>query len=141
MVDRSIDRLLEYAPMPRACVGLAAAICSASLLTACAGKSFTKAEPAPKATSAPAPARPQPQSAQPQSPSPQAQAAPPRPATPAPKPQVAPDPVADLIALSNRHFEAAQRELQAGHQAGARTEFNRAVEVVVYSPLGARSAC
>ena len=42
MVDRSIDRLLEYAPMPRACAGLAVVVCSASLLVACAGKTVSK---------------------------------------------------------------------------------------------------
>jgi membrane-bound lytic murein transglycosylase D len=41
-----------------------------------------------------------------------------------------------LIAESNRHFDAAQRELNAGRQDEARTGFNRAVEVVVDSPQG-----
>jgi membrane-bound lytic murein transglycosylase D len=54
------------------------------------------------------------------------------------KPETA-DPVAALIVLSNKHFDAAQRELKAGHQTAARTEFNRAVEVVVDSPHGART--
>ena len=129
MVDRLIDRLLEYAPMPRACVRLGAAICAASLLTACAGKTNTKAEPAsptPKtATSQPASV------AAPVQKAPAAQTTQPAP--------VVPDPVASLIAESNRHFEAAQRELKAGRQAEARTEFNRAVEVVVESPHGAKT--
>jgi membrane-bound lytic murein transglycosylase D len=47
--------------------------------------------------------------------------------------------VAALIAESNRHFEAAQRELKAGRQAEARAGFNKAVEVVVESPHGAKT--
>src|SRR5688572_2539202 len=133
MVDRLIARLLEYPPMPRACVGLAAAICSASLLSACGSKTFTRAEPAPPTTSAPAAPR---SSAQVQAP--QNQTAQPSPvAAAAPGPQVVHDPIADLIDQSNRHFETAQRELKAGRQTEARTEFNRAVEVVVDSPHGA----
>ena len=50
-----------------------------------------------------------------------------------------PDPVADLIALSTRHFETAQRELQQGHLETAKTEFNRALDVVLESAYGARS--
>jgi membrane-bound lytic murein transglycosylase D len=61
----------------------------------------------------------------------------PAPAAPAPQPQ--PDPVADLIELSNRHFETGQHELQLGHLETAKTEFNRALEVLLESPLGARS--
>jgi membrane-bound lytic murein transglycosylase D len=61
----------------------------------------------------------------------------------APAPQVAPqphvDPVNDLIAASNRHFEAGQKELQAGHLETAKTEFNRSLEVFLESPYGARS--
>jgi membrane-bound lytic murein transglycosylase D len=133
MVDRLIDRLLEYAPMPRACVRLGAAICAASLLTACAGKTAAKAEPS----------RPQSQVAkaapatQTETPTPvAAQGQRPQAGQPAP---VAPDPVANLIAESNRHFEAAQRELKAGRQAEARTEFDRAVAVAVESPHGAKT--
>jgi len=59
------------------------------------------------------------------------------PADPAPQPQ--PDPVADLIATSNRHFETGQRELEVGHLEQAKTEFNRALEVLLESPFGARS--
>lgn len=61
----------------------------------------------------------------------------PAPAAPAPQPQ--PDPVADLIELSNRHFETGRQELQLGHLETAKTEFNRALEVLLESPLGARS--
>jgi membrane-bound lytic murein transglycosylase D len=60
--------------------------------------------------------------------------------TPAPAIQAPlPDPVADLIATSNRHFENGQSELQQGHLEQAKTEFNRALEVLLDSPLGARS--
>jgi membrane-bound lytic murein transglycosylase D len=54
-------------------------------------------------------------------------------------PQLATDPIADLIALSNSHFEAGQAELQRGHLESARLEFNKALEVLLQSPYGARS--
>ena len=57
----------------------------------------------------------------------------------APAPQPAPDPVADLIAASSRMFEAGQKELQDGHLEQAKTQFNRALEVLLESPYGARS--
>ena len=59
------------------------------------------------------------------------------PAASAPQPQ--PDPVADLIALSTRHFDTGRRELQEGHLDTAKTQFNRALEVLLESPFGARS--
>ncbi|MEQ1575517.1 MAG: LysM peptidoglycan-binding domain-containing protein, partial [Vicinamibacterales bacterium] len=49
------------------------------------------------------------------------------------------DQVADLIAASNRHFEAGSRELQLGHLETARNEFNRSLEVLLESGYGARS--
>ena len=62
-------------------------------------------------------------------------------AAPAPTP-VAPtpvtDPVADLIALSTRHFTNGERELQLGHLETAKGEFNRALDVLLESPLGGR---
>ena len=61
----------------------------------------------------------------------------PAPAAPAPQPQ--PDPVTDLIAASNQHFETGQSELQLGHLEQAKTEFNRALEVLLESPYGART--
>ena len=146
MVDRSIDRLLEYAPMPRAHVCLIAAICAAGLLTGCAGKKpSTRTETSPKTRTqgtqtagraqqqkpnAPVQAVPPsvPQSV-PQSVSQSVPAA----AAATPKPQTA-DPVAELIAVSNRHFETAQRELKAGRQTAARAEFDRAVAVLVETP-------
>ena len=54
-------------------------------------------------------------------------------------PQLATDPVADLIALSNSHFEAGQAELQRGHLESARLEFNKALDVLLQSTYGARS--
>jgi membrane-bound lytic murein transglycosylase D len=56
-----------------------------------------------------------------------------------PSPQLATDPVVDLIGLSNSHFEAGQSELQLGHLDSARAEFNKAVDVLLESPWGARS--
>lgn len=48
------------------------------------------------------------------------------------------DPVAELIALSSRHFELGQRELAEGHLSTAKTQFNRSLEVLMESPAGAR---
>ena len=73
-------------------------------------------------------------------------AAPQRAATPAPvlvatvpSPQLVTDPVADLIAVSNRHFETGQSELRLGHLDSARSEFNQALDVLLESSYGARS--
>ena len=98
--------------------GLTGAICALALFSAaCAAR-----VPAPTVT-APAPA-------------PQVVAAP-APAAPVPQPQT--DPVLDLIALSNRHFETGQRELQQGHLDTAKTEFNRSLEILLESSYGART--
>ncbi|MEO6235786.1 MAG: LysM peptidoglycan-binding domain-containing protein [Vicinamibacterales bacterium] len=75
---------------------------------------------------------------------PQVTAAPaPRPAAITPQVPVAskpaPDPIATLIATSQRHFEAGERELKAGHLDKARDAFDRAVEVLLESPYGART--
>jgi membrane-bound lytic murein transglycosylase D len=62
------------------------------------------------------------------------------PAVPAAPPQVQKaDPVAELLALSNRHFETGQRELQLGHLEMAKASFNQALEVLLQSPYGART--
>jgi membrane-bound lytic murein transglycosylase D len=79
-------------------------------------------------------------------PKPQVSAAPP-PAPPvqvAPQPPPAPpkpvvDPVATLIATSQRHFDAGEAELKAGHLDKARESFDEAVEVLLESPYGART--
>jgi membrane-bound lytic murein transglycosylase D len=71
---------------------------------------------------------------------PKATPAPPAAVQPAPPPPPKPsDPVADLIALSERHFAAGERELKLGHLDQARTEFDRAVDVLLESPMGART--
>jgi membrane-bound lytic murein transglycosylase D len=62
----------------------------------------------------------------------------------APPPVVVPpspppvDPVVELIAQSTRLFELGQGELSEGHLATAKTQFNRALEVLMESPAGAR---
>jgi membrane-bound lytic murein transglycosylase D len=58
-------------------------------------------------------------------------------------PQLSPLPVADpvltLIATSDHHFKAGQKELEQGHFEAAKHEFNRAVDVLLESPYGART--
>jgi membrane-bound lytic murein transglycosylase D len=66
-----------------------------------------------------------------------AEAAPP-PAAPQSPPQVV-DPIDALIAESNRHFETGRRQVQDGHLEGARTEFNRALELVMQWQSGPRA--
>src|SRR5262244_381867 len=69
----------------------------------------------------------------------------PVPAVPAPPPvTVAPpapveDPVVTLIADSERHFEAGQKELDLGHVTAAKTEFDKAIDVLLESPYGGRT--
>jgi membrane-bound lytic murein transglycosylase D len=60
------------------------------------------------------------------------------PQPPAPAKPV-PDPVATLIATSQRHFETGERELKSGHLDKAREAFDQAVEVLIESPYGART--
>jgi peptidoglycan lytic transglycosylase D len=75
-------------------------------------------------------------------PKPKAQAPPAQePAKPAAPPVVPPppDPISTLIASSQRHFEAGERELRVGHLEGAKTEFDRAVDILLESPYGART--
>jgi membrane-bound lytic murein transglycosylase D len=55
---------------------------------------------------------------------------------PAPAP---PDPITTLIATSQAHFEAGERELKLGHLDRARFEFDRAVDVLLESTYGART--
>src|SRR5262245_6308207 len=57
---------------------------------------------------------------------------------PAPPLQPPRDAVSDLIALSNQHFDAAQRELQSGHLETAKAGFARAVGVLQESPYSVR---
>jgi membrane-bound lytic murein transglycosylase D len=49
------------------------------------------------------------------------------------------DPVLTLIAASDRAFKAGQFELEQGHFEAAKQEFNRAVNVLLESPYGART--
>jgi membrane-bound lytic murein transglycosylase D len=76
--------------------------------------------------------------------SPSAQAVKVIPQTPVPvaavKPiqEPAPDPIAILIATSDRHFETGRKELALGHLESAKTEFNRALDTLLESPGGAR---
>jgi membrane-bound lytic murein transglycosylase D len=49
------------------------------------------------------------------------------------------DPVLVLISASDRHFKAGQKELEQGHFEAAKQEFNRAVDVLLESPYGART--
>lgn len=57
-----------------------------------------------------------------------------KPALPPPE-----DPVSILIASSQKHFEAGERELKLGHLDRARAEFDRSVDVLLESPYGART--
>jgi membrane-bound lytic murein transglycosylase D len=58
---------------------------------------------------------------------------------PAPPPKPVVDPVDLLIKDSQAQFEAGERELKAGHLEQARHDFDRAVEVLLSSPYGART--
>src|SRR5262245_19226035 len=48
----------------------------------------------------------------------------------------APDPIAALLAASERHYEAGERELAQAHLDKARIEFDQAVDVLLQSPYG-----
>jgi len=61
------------------------------------------------------------------------------PAAQAPVSPAPPDPVVALIATSQDHFTAGERELKLGHLDRARVEFDRAVDVLLESPYGART--
>jgi membrane-bound lytic murein transglycosylase D len=61
------------------------------------------------------------------------------PVAPVQAPAPAPDPIAALIQTSQDHFAAGERELKLGHLERARIEFDRAVDVLLESPYGARS--
>lgn len=67
-------------------------------------------------------------------------------AVPAPQRSVAvvvppppPDPITTLIDTSQRRFEAGERELRLGHLDRARVEFDRAIDLMLESPYGART--
>lgn len=50
-----------------------------------------------------------------------------------------PDPVAILIAASDKHFEEGQKELAVGHLERAKAEFDLALDTLLESPDGARA--
>jgi membrane-bound lytic murein transglycosylase D len=77
-------------------------------------------------------------------PKPKAQAAPAQEPAKRPAPPIVPspppsDPIATLIANSQGHFESGERELRVGHLESARAEFDRAVDILLESPYGART--
>ena len=49
------------------------------------------------------------------------------------------DAVAELLASADKHFEIARHELSLGHLATAKAEFNKALEVLLESPSGAKN--
>lgn len=49
------------------------------------------------------------------------------------------DPVLALIAESERHFDIGQKDLEAGHAAAAKVEFDKAIDVLMDSPYGGRT--
>jgi membrane-bound lytic murein transglycosylase D len=57
------------------------------------------------------------------------------------KPADAPadDQVQSLISVSDQHFKSGQKELEQGHFEAAKQEFDRAVDVLLESPLGGRT--
>ncbi|HXW08517.1 MAG TPA: LysM peptidoglycan-binding domain-containing protein [Vicinamibacterales bacterium] len=59
--------------------------------------------------------------------------------TPPDPPAPPSDPITVLIERSQNHFLAGERELHMGHLERARTEFDRAVDVLLESPYGART--
>jgi peptidoglycan lytic transglycosylase D len=69
----------------------------------------------------------------------QVAAALPKPAASSAATAPAEDPVVALIATSERHFQAGQKELEQGHVDAAKQEFNRAVEVLLESSYGGRT--
>ncbi len=58
----------------------------------------------------------------------------------APPPTTPPvDPILELLAAADRQFEEGRKELTLGHLAGAKSHFNKALEVLLESSEGARS--
>src|SRR5439155_6777944 len=49
------------------------------------------------------------------------------------------DPVLTLITESDRRFKIGQKELELGHVEAAKQEFNRAIDLLLESPYGART--
>ena len=64
----------------------------------------------------------------------------PKPQIPTPPPaKPVVDPVDNLIATSQRHFQIGEKELTSGHPDKAREEFDRSVAVLLDAPYGART--
>jgi peptidoglycan lytic transglycosylase D len=64
------------------------------------------------------------------------------PPPPAPQPAPVPppiDPITALINTSQQHYDLGERELKVGHLDRARSEFDRALDVLLESPYGART--
>ena len=92
-------------------VALALAACGPSI----GSKAVTRAQPQNSSGSA------APKTASPQTPSP------------------VDDPVLTLITESDRRFKIGQKELELGHVEAAKQEFNRAIDLLLESPYGART--
>jgi membrane-bound lytic murein transglycosylase D len=60
-------------------------------------------------------------------------------ALPPSPPPAPPDPVIELLAVSDRHFRTGESELGLGHMESARQEFDLALEVLIESPYGGRA--
>ncbi len=105
--------------MSRRATLMAAAVCAALAAAGCRGAST----PVPPIVAPQAPPA----------------AAPPPAPSPAPAPAPAPDPADALMAQSQAHFLAGERELQLGHLERAKAEFDRALDVLLESPIGARA--
>jgi len=58
---------------------------------------------------------------------------------PSAAPEPPPDPAVTLIALSDRHFRAGQKELELGHLGAAKHEFDEAINVLMESSYGGRT--
>lgn len=52
---------------------------------------------------------------------------------------VEPDPIVALVAAAEREFALGEAELKAGHLVAARRQFDRAVDLLLHAPGGARS--
>jgi membrane-bound lytic murein transglycosylase D len=104
-------------PLPFGGLALSATLGFSVFVTACGSN------PKPQTRAVPAP--------------PPAAVAAPQPAPPPPAAAV--DPIEALIKVSRDHFAVGERELAQGHLERARQHFDRAVDVLLDSPYGART--
>ena len=113
--DPPIDRMLEYVnSMPSFRRGLAGVVCAVGLISGCAARTPQTSTQVPPQVAASEPSS-------------------------APLPQPTRDPIQELIAQSEEHYQTGERELREGHLDAARISFDRAVDVILESPGGARS--